>query len=58
MCPQIKVKNYDKVEKVSVCYHMKLNVEFIDGVILLWLLWQTNSQVWAHKSRALSRAPL
>ncbi len=35
MCPQIKVKNYDKVEKVSVCYHMKLNVEFIDGVILL-----------------------
>lgn len=35
MCPQIKVKNYDKVEKVSVCYRMKLHVECIDGVILL-----------------------
>lgn len=35
MCPQIKAKNYDKVEKVSICYRMKPHVEFIDRVILL-----------------------
>lgn len=23
MCPQIKAKNYDKVEKVSICYRME-----------------------------------
>lgn len=23
MCPQIKAKNYDKVEKVSVCFGME-----------------------------------
>ncbi len=34
MCPQIKAKNYDKVEKVRV-YRMKTHVEFIDRVILL-----------------------
>lgn len=30
MCPQIKAKNYDKVEKVSICYRMEAT---------FWIYW-------------------